>query len=92
MKKLKFEQKQVRKKLDVGIISAGTIEALLKYLQLGAGASDKGLQRRLTLDGDRRKTIGRNTLRPQQNSDELRTEQDENDRIKEEEEDGLARA
>ena len=34
VKNLKVEQKQIRKQLDVSIISAGTIQALINFLGL----------------------------------------------------------
>lgn len=34
MKQLKVEDKEVRKKMDVNIITANTIEAFIKYIEL----------------------------------------------------------
>ena len=56
--KFKFEKKQVRKKMDLSSISAGTVESLMKFLEIESGDFDKTLNRRLTQNSSR-KTISK---------------------------------
>jgi hypothetical protein len=48
LKSLKVEKGAVREKMDVNTISASTIEAFMRYLDLDPDANERELQRRLT--------------------------------------------
>jgi len=48
LKNIKFEKVQVRSKMDVSTITAGTIEEFLKYLDLNTDENERDLNRRLT--------------------------------------------
>ena len=48
LKSLKVEKGAVREKMDVNTISASTIEAFMRYLDLDPDANEHELQRRLT--------------------------------------------
>lgn len=48
LKSLKVEKGAVREKMDVNTISASTVEAFMRYLDLDPGTNERDLQRRLT--------------------------------------------
>ena len=58
MKNVQIQKGAVREKQDVNIISANTIEAFMRYLQLDADTTERDLDRRLTQVN----TVGRKTV------------------------------
>jgi|TARA_B110000305_G_C19109541_1_gene479105 hypothetical protein len=56
---LKVEQKQIRKQLDVSIISAGTIQALINFLGLTDQDTEWDVNRKLNETMAARKTISK---------------------------------
>lgn len=57
LEKLRVQKKEVRKKLDVSIVSADTMEALMRFLGIEAGDFDRTLNRKLTLNSARKTTV-----------------------------------
>ena len=53
---MRVQKKEVRKKLDVSIVSADTMEALMRFLGIEAGEEDRNLNRKLTLNSGRKHT------------------------------------
>lgn len=59
VKNLKVEQKQIRKQLDVSVISAGTIQALINFLGLTEQDTEWDVNRKLNETMAARKTISK---------------------------------
>ena len=59
VKNLKVEQKQIRKQLDVSIISAATIQALINFLGLTDQDTEWDVNRKLNETMANRKTISK---------------------------------